>query len=433
MKTVIKVENLGKKYLISHQKSDRYVALRDVITDGTKKIAKKIINPQSISQQYREEFWALRNINFEVNEGDRVGIIGRNGAGKTTILKLLSRITEPTEGKISIKGRIASLLEVGTGFHPELTGRENIYLNGAILGMGKSEIKRKFDEIVEFADIEKFLDTPVKRYSSGMYVRLAFAVAAHLEPEILVIDEVLAVGDAQFQKKSLGKMEDISKEEGRTILFVSHNMGAVEQLCSRAILLDNGRIIMNDSVSKVVSKYLQDSMTNYDSNELQRRIDRHGTGRIKVISFRVLNKNLDEVKKLESGKDYFFEIGYENKAGKSFDDVAISLDIFDDKSNRIMLFRTDFTNNNFILNSDKRGRILCKIDDLPLANGIYNFSFFISQQNKEVFDYIKEAAFIKVEGGNFFGTGSAGLPTHCKILKKVEWFHEPIRIDSRSC
>src|SRR5450830_1013889 len=223
MSVVIKVENLGKKYLISHQRTDRYVALRDVIADGSKKIARKIIKPQNAIPQLKEEFWALRNVDFEINEGDKVGIIGRNGAGKTTVLKLLSRITEPTEGKITIKGRIASLLEVGTGFHPELTGRENIYLNGAILGMARAEIRRKFAEIVAFAEIEKFLDTPVKRYSSGMYVRLAFAVAAHLEPEILVVDEVLAVGDVEFQAKCLGKMGAVASE-GRTVLFVSHNM-----------------------------------------------------------------------------------------------------------------------------------------------------------------------------------------------------------------
>jgi lipopolysaccharide transport system ATP-binding protein len=200
--------------------------------------------------------WCLKNLNFDIEQGDAVGIIGRNGAGKSTLLKILSRITSPTTGSIKIKGRIASLLEVGTGFHPELSGRENIYLNGAILGMRKSEIKRKFDEIVDFAGVERYIDTPVKRYSSGMYVRLAFAVAAHLESEILIVDEVLAVGDAEFQKKCLGKMGDISKGEGRTVLFVSHNIGAVEKLCSRGILLDNGKNIINDKIHKVIDKYL---------------------------------------------------------------------------------------------------------------------------------------------------------------------------------
>jgi lipopolysaccharide transport system ATP-binding protein len=254
MGIVIKAENLGKKYIISHQTNERYTALRDVITNGTKKVVKSFAG-KSISLPSKEEFWALRNIEFEVSQGDRIGIIGRNGAGKSTLLKLLSRITEPSEGKVSIKGRVSSLLEVGTGFHPELTGRENIYLNGAILGMGKQEIKKKFDEIVDFAEIDKFLDTPVKRYSSGMYVRLAFAVAAHLESEILIVDEVLAVGDSQFQKKCLGKMDSVSSKEGRTVLFVSHNMGIIRNLCNRGILLDKGKVSFQGSIEDTISTY----------------------------------------------------------------------------------------------------------------------------------------------------------------------------------
>jgi lipopolysaccharide transport system ATP-binding protein len=255
--TVIRVENLGKKYIISHKKQERYTALRDVLADGAKSIGRRILTPfgKRTPTPKFEEFWALKDVSFEIKQGDRVGIIGRNGAGKSTLLKILSRITEPTTGRISIKGRVASLLEVGTGFHPELTGRENIYLNGAILGMSRVEIKRKFDEIVAFAEVEKFLDTPVKRYSSGMYVRLAFAVAAHLEPEILVVDEVLAVGDAQFQKKCLGKMEEVGKE-GRTVLFVSHNMGTITQLCTQALYLLSGKIAHTGNVNSVVSKYL---------------------------------------------------------------------------------------------------------------------------------------------------------------------------------
>jgi lipopolysaccharide transport system ATP-binding protein len=254
MPIVIKTNNLGKKYIISHQTKERYTALRDVITNGTKKVVKSIVG-KSITLPSKEEFWALRNVEFEVNQGDRIGIIGRNGAGKSTLLKLLSRITEPSEGKVSIRGRVSSLLEVGTGFHPELTGRENIYLNGAILGMGKQEIKKKFDEIVEFAEIDKFLDTPVKRYSSGMYVRLAFAVAAHLESEILIVDEVLAVGDSQFQKKCLGKMDSVSSNEGRTVLFVSHNMGIIRNLCNKGILLDKGKINFQGSMEDTISTY----------------------------------------------------------------------------------------------------------------------------------------------------------------------------------
>jgi lipopolysaccharide transport system ATP-binding protein len=259
--TVISVENLGKKYFLSHQRQESYLALRDVLTEGVKNAARKIAAPFSSRRggdgdPDREEFWALKGVSFEIQQGDRIGIIGRNGAGKSTLLKILSRITEPTEGRVRIRGRVASLLEVGTGFHPELTGRENVFLNGAILGMTNAEIKRKFDKIVSFAEVEKFLDTPVKHYSSGMYVRLAFAVAAHLEPEILVVDEVLAVGDAQFQKKCLGKMEDVSSRERRTVLFVSHNMPAVQRLCNRCILLEQGRISRIGATPQIVGDYL---------------------------------------------------------------------------------------------------------------------------------------------------------------------------------
>lgn len=257
MSNVISVENLGKKYLISHQGREPYTALRDVLADGARAFCRRMFTPgTSQADAQAEEFWALKDVSFEVKQGDRIGIIGRNGAGKSTLLKILSRITEPTEGRVRIRGRVASLLEVGTGFHPELTGRENIFLNGAILGMHRVEIARKFDEIVAFAEIEKFLDTPVKRYSSGMYVRLAFAVAAHLEPEILIVDEVLAVGDAQFQKKCLGKMEDISAKEGRTVLFVSHNMGAIARLCTGAVLLERGRMRLADFTKPVIQMYL---------------------------------------------------------------------------------------------------------------------------------------------------------------------------------
>ncbi len=253
--TVIRVENLSKRYVIGHQRQERYVALRDVIADKVKSFGDLFSRNGKVEDPTHEEFWALKDVSFEIKQGDRVGIIGRNGAGKSTLLKILSRITEPTSGKISIKGRVASLLEVGTGFHPELTGRENIFLNGAILGMGRAEIKKNFDAIVDFAEVEKFLDTPVKHYSSGMYVRLAFAVAAHLEPEILIVDEVLAVGDAQFQKKCLGKMEDVSQNEGRTVLFVSHNMPTVTSLCHRCILLDNGKIRKTGNTSEVIMEY----------------------------------------------------------------------------------------------------------------------------------------------------------------------------------
>lgn len=255
--TVIRVENLSKKYIIRHQQSQQYTALRDVIADGVKSIGRRLSgakqDPAMGSTQ--EEFWALKDVSFEVKQGDRIGIIGRNGAGKSTLLKILSRIVEPTKGKIILNGQVASLLEVGTGFHPELTGRENIYLNGTILGMKRAEINQKFDAIVDFAEIENFLDTPVKRYSSGMYVRLAFAVAAHLETEILIIDEVLAVGDIKFQEKCLGKMGEVAKQ-GKTVLFVSHNISAIQALCSNAILLTSGNLAYEGTTQSTISKYL---------------------------------------------------------------------------------------------------------------------------------------------------------------------------------
>lgn len=253
--TVIRVENLGKKYIIGHQQQERYTALRDVITNKVKSIGSLIIPKAKNENPAFEEFWALKDVSFDIKQGDRVGIIGRNGAGKSTLLKILSRITEPTIGSIKIKGRVASLLEVGTGFHPELTGRENIFLNGAILGMGKEEIKRKFDEIVAFAEVEKFLDTPVKRYSSGMYVRLAFAVAAHLDPEILIIDEVLAVGDAAFQEKCLGKLEETSNNQRKTIILVSHNVQSISRLCNSCLWLNSGKVQDFGYAQKVINNY----------------------------------------------------------------------------------------------------------------------------------------------------------------------------------
>lgn len=261
---VIKVEKLSKSYLISHQRPERYQVLRDIVSNRIQAFSAKLLGRgQQNLPTTMEEFWALQDISFEVKPYERIGIIGHNGAGKSTLLKILSRIVEPTTGRISMKGRLASLLEVGTGFHPELTGRENVYLNGAILGMSRAEIRRKFDEIVAFAEVEKFLDTPVKRYSSGMYVRLAFAVAAHLEPEILMVDEVLAVGDVQFQKKCLGKMQSFAEEEQRTVIFVSHNMEAIRTLCTKVVRLEMGKIVGIGPVEQEVKEYLDPNRPRY--------------------------------------------------------------------------------------------------------------------------------------------------------------------------
>jgi len=270
---VISVENLSKRYLVGHNTAlaEHSPDFRELISRNVSRFARKTRDMLSggpiVQGDEVEEFWALKDVSFDIQQGDRVGIIGRNGAGKSTLLKILSRITEPTSGRVSIRGRVASLLEVGTGFHPDLTGRENIFLNGAILGMSTAGIKHAFDEIVAFAEVEKFLDTPVKRYSSGMYVRLAFAVAAHLEPEILIVDEVLAVGDAQFQKKCLGKMEEVGKN-GRTVIFVSHNIQSIRQLCSRAILLESGTLVASGSSQQVTDLYFQNTNRTISRQEL---------------------------------------------------------------------------------------------------------------------------------------------------------------------
>ncbi len=317
MSAIIQSEGLGKKYILSHQRKQSYYALRDVMADAVKNLGRRVLSPfgsrspLSALRSSTEEFWALKDVSFEINQGDRVGIIGRNGAGKSTLLKILSRITEPTQGRVTIRGRVASLLEVGTGFHPELTGRENIYLNGAILGMSKAEIKKKFDEIVDFAEVEKFLDTPVKRYSSGMYVRLAFAVAAHLEPEILLVDEVLAVGDAQFQKKCLGKMEDVSKQEGRTVLFVSHNMAAVNRLCVKTIWIHAGVLRMMGATEDVVASYLSSAT----EETAERRWDdpkrAPGDEHIRLRAVRVCTSDRVTSTKLDIRQPFYVEIEYE--------------------------------------------------------------------------------------------------------------------------
>ena len=391
-KPVITVENLSKSFTLQHQKPvGGYLALRDVLTDKVKSLYK----PGKNSDPTTEVFWALKDVSFEVNQGDRVGIIGRNGAGKSTLLKVLSRIVPPTQGKITIEGRVASLLEVGTGFHPELTGRENIFLNGAILGMNKAEIKSKFDEIVDFSGVEKFLDTPVKRFSSGMYVRLAFAVAAHLEPEILIIDEVLAVGDAEFQKKCLGKMEDVSKS-GRTIVFVSHNMAAIQNLCNLGIYLNHGTLIKTGDIMDVTNDYLEN--TQVFSEKLINIKKRGGNGKIKFTdgSIRSEGKYIEAFKDLEITLEY--TIPTEVKIMQSRVDIGI-----DDRfGQRVAWLSTTMVKEVFDLKSHSQIKFL--INKIPLSPGDYKCSIH-AQINNEVADSITEALTFTIIEKDYYGTG----------------------------
>lgn len=306
---IIRVEGLSKKYRLRHQSKERYTTLRDVLARKVKAVFSPA-GKATESTSADEDFWALRDLNFEIQRGEVVGIIGRNGAGKSTLLKILSRITEPTTGRITLRGRIASLLEVGTGFHPELSGRENIYLNGAILGMSKGEIKSKFDEIVAFAEVEKFLDTPVKHYSSGMYVRLAFAVAAHLEPEILVVDEVLAVGDAEFQRKCLGKMQDVAGQ-GRTVLFVSHNLPMVQRLCSSGVVLREGRVIRRSSVEDCIGSYLEAGQQSASFSANLQSVPQSSEDGFKFLSIGITDAVGKPVEHLTVGQDCHVELQFE--------------------------------------------------------------------------------------------------------------------------
>jgi lipopolysaccharide transport system ATP-binding protein len=307
--SIIHVENLSKRYVIAHQRDGRD-GLRHTLENAFRNPIRWLVEGKRQLQMPQEEFWALKDVSFDITRGDVVGIIGRNGAGKSTLLKILSRITEPSEGRIRLKGKVASLLEVGTGFHQELTGRENIFLNGSILGMPRDEIKRKFNEIVEFADIEKFLDTPVKRYSSGMYVRLAFSVAAHLEPDILIIDEVLAVGDSQFQKKCLGKIEDVTRSGGRTVLFVSHNMGIISRLCQKSILLDRGRLKAIGPTSSVITEYLATGAETVGIKSWT-GMDRKGNHEVRPCEMRVIDADGNTSGHVDIKKSFSIELRYE--------------------------------------------------------------------------------------------------------------------------
>lgn len=366
--SIIQVENISKKYIISHKGGQRskYNSLGETITNKIKGFLPFTKSSKQNTKNQKEEFWALKDISFEVNQGDKIGIIGRNGAGKSTLLKILSRITEPTKGKVKIKGRIASLLEVGTGFHPELTGRENIFLNGAILGMKKEEIKRKFDEIVAFSEIEKFLDTPVKRYSSGMYVRLAFAVAAHLESEILLVDEVLAVGDAEFQKKCLGKMEDVSKE-GRTVLFVSHNMSAVRTLCNKGLVLSSGNILFHGDINDTINTYQK---SGYNK---QHWVGRDGDSFISILETKVYDA--DNNKSFANNNDIFIKIVI--NLSDSFNDLVIGFTLHSIYGNPIATALYNDYNQHTYLEKGVYELDFC-IPAYTLATGQYFVNFNIS-------------------------------------------------------
>jgi lipopolysaccharide transport system ATP-binding protein len=400
--TIINVENISKSYLLKHQQTEKYVALRDIITNKAKSIFAS--KNSDLYKNTNEEFWALKDISFEVKQGDRVGIIGRNGAGKSTLLKVLSRIVTPTSGRITIDGRVASLLEVGTGFHPELSGRENIFLNGSILGMSKKEIQSKFDEIVAFAEVEKFLDTPVKRYSSGMYVRLAFAVAAHLEPEILIVDEVLAVGDSVFQKKCLGKMKDVSAE-GRTVLFVSHNMAAIQNLCDKGIYLKMGKIEMVGEANQVINNYLKASLENQSINLTDRK-DRIGNGAIKFTSIILKDKEGNELQALQSGSKCQIEISYSNSKYLELNNFHIAFAIDDENGHRITQFNNEATNYIFQKVAPSCTKIIIQVEKLPLSKGTYSFVLY-STIDFEIADWIQEAGFIEVDDGDFYNTGKS--------------------------
>lgn len=410
MKPIIRVENLSKQYRIGAARQ-RHDTLRDALASTAKAAFSRLRARDSADENM---IWALKDVSFEVQPGAVVGIMGRNGAGKSTLLKVLSRITEPTEGEAQIYGRVASLLEVGTGFHGELTGRENIYLNGAILGMSRAEIAEKFDEIVSFAEVETFIDTPVKRYSSGMYLRLAFAVAAHLEPEILIVDEVLAVGDQSFRNKCLRKMGEIAKT-GRTILFVSHDITAITHLCTEAILLSQGRVVARGETSKVITEYRM-SLVRANKQNLLERTDRKGEGGIKLAGLQVYNSAGESTDTVISGED--IEIAIDYIAEKKFSLIEFAIAFY--TISGAPLFHC-------CMNQDTgpvpltpgRGRVVCRIKSIPLAQGRYTIN--AAAQWGVMFDWVECASVVNVETIDFFGNGHKLPEGHSPFLIKSEW------------
>lgn len=375
------------------------------------------IGQKDAFERIGESILALDDVSFQVKQGEALGIIGRNGAGKSTLLKILSRVTAPTSGVVKMKGRIGSLLEVGTGFHPELTGRENVYLNGAILGMRKEEVTRKFDEIVDFAGVEKFIDTPVKRYSSGMYVRLAFAVAAHLDPEILIVDEVLAVGDAEFQKKCLGKMGDVAGE-GRTVLFVSHNMGAIQNLCKTSLLLTDGKIIHEGLSEDVIQLYLSTSNQKDRIHDL-RDCDRRGTGGFRFTKTWVENMNGEKGGTVIPGKPFTIVVEYEIEGKTVIKDPYVAFALRESTGGPISDLWNQGSGYHWQKLS-KQGRIICEIPRCNLNQGTYFYNIFCGSK-VDTFDHIMDAGKFTVEFGDYFGTNQLPSPRYGKLLIDQEW------------
>ena len=408
----IQVHGLSKRYSIGASVA-RYGRLSESLWDAV-----TAVTSRNRTRGNREWFWALEDVSFNIRQGEVAGIIGHNGAGKTTLLKVLSRITEPTRGRALLDGRVGSLLEVGTGFHPELTGRENVFLNGAILGMSSREIARRFDEIVTFAEVQRFLDTPVKRYSSGMHVRLAFAVAAHLEPEILIIDEVLAVGDAAFQKKCLGKMGEVAAG-GRTVLFVSHNLAAVRSLCTSGFLLKAGRLVSEGSIDSVLEAYARDR-SRVDT-DLRGRADRKGDGRLLFTS--VTSGRNDSDVGLECGAPGKLRLHFETSA--SLDNVHVSMALLSVLGEPVLYLSNELTGDWF----DKvegGGVFECSFDRLPIQPGTYHLNLYCTVGG-HLADWVTDAATIEVENGDFFGSGRLPPAHYGSVLAAHRW-----RIDAGS-
>jgi lipopolysaccharide transport system ATP-binding protein len=401
----IKAEGLGKAYRIGlkEQKSETLIGAVIQTLQSPLKNFRNLTNLKRLESDIvdKDIFWANRNISFEVREGEVLGIIGKNGAGKSTLLKLLSRITEPTEGRIEIYGRVASLLEVGTGFNPDLTGSENIYLNGTILGLTKKEIDARYNDIVEFSGIEQFMETPVKRYSSGMKVRLAFAVAAHLDPEVLIIDEVLAVGDAEFQKKCLGKVQSIANSEGRTVLFVSHDMAAIKNLCTRALLLQKGTIVTDGDPADVVDFYLKNNTAKPETILQIDERKRGGNGKFKTTDITFLNNKMEQVTVLESGMDLNIKICYQC-TGKPVNPV-INLIIKNNLQFPVVNLLSRIACNG-VIQLKEEGFIICHIPKLPLMAGRYSIDLLM-KFDFEFTDHVEDIVTIDVEKGDFYGTG----------------------------